>query len=393
MAAGRIPGLKMDRTGIALVAAVVVVAIGVLPREKLADAVHFPTLLLLAGLMVLSARFGAAGIYERVTIWIARRTEKPIQLLGLTVFVGGGLSAVLVNDIVVFAMTPLLCVSVASRGLDARPYLFGLAAASNAGSAATLIGNPHNIIIGQVGNLDFWDYAIFAALPTGVALVVVFLCILLVWRKSLSKDVRPVELELPPLNVAETAFCVVALALLLVLFATPLPREISALLVAGGLMLSRKIPSRRLLDEIDAPLLILFASLFVVNAAFATTGIPQMAATRLADTGISISSILILPFVSLVASNTIGNVPAVMILLEAWPILDGKTLTALAIFSTLAGNLLLVGSLVNIIVAERALVHGVRLTFADHARAGIPITLSTMLFAGLWLWCWGYSGF
>jgi Na+/H+ antiporter NhaD/arsenite permease-like protein len=153
MAIGRVPGSRVDRTGIAMIVAVVLVVAGALPGAEVADAVHFPTLLLLVGLMILSARVGAAGFYDAAAAWIARQAGRPLRLLALTIAIGGALSALLVNDIVVFAMTPLLCAGLAARRLDARPFLFGLAAASNAGSAATLIGNPQNIMIGQVGNL------------------------------------------------------------------------------------------------------------------------------------------------------------------------------------------------------------------------------------------------
>src|SRR5262249_51604157 len=156
MALGRIPGLKVDRTGIAMIAAAVLVAVGAVPAGEIVGAIHFPTLLLMGGLMILSARLGAAGFYDAAASWIARQAGRPLRLLALTIVVGGGLSALLVNDIVVFAMTPPLCAGLAARRLDPRPFLFGLAAASNAGSAATLIGNPQNIMIGQVGGLDFW---------------------------------------------------------------------------------------------------------------------------------------------------------------------------------------------------------------------------------------------
>ena len=147
MALGRIPGLQIDRSGIAMIAAVVLVAFGVISADQIVGAIHFPTLLLMGGLMILSARVGAAGVYDVAAVWIARQAGRPLRLLGLTIGVGGTLSALLVNDIVVFAMTPLLCAGLAARKPDARPFLLGLAAASNAGSAATLIGNPQNILI------------------------------------------------------------------------------------------------------------------------------------------------------------------------------------------------------------------------------------------------------
>src|SRR5579875_2379633 len=133
MALGRFPGLRIDRSGIAMIA-VVLAATGAVPAETLAAAIHFPTLLLLAALMILSARFAAAGFYDAAAAWTARQARRPVLLLAVTVAVGGALSAFLVNDIVVFAMTPLLCAGLKARGLDPRPFLAALAGASNAGS-------------------------------------------------------------------------------------------------------------------------------------------------------------------------------------------------------------------------------------------------------------------
>src|SRR5262245_41752187 len=210
MALGRAPGLKIDRTGIAMIAAVVMVAVGALPTGEVASAVHFPTLLLMGGLMILSSRMGAAGFYDAAAAWIARQAGRPRYLLALTVAVGGGLSAVLVNDIVVFAMAPLLCAGLAERRLDPRPFLFALAAASNAGSAATLIGNPQNILLGQVGNLGFWSYFAVAAVPAIAGLIITFGCIAFVWRASLAAQPANVPLEVPAIDRPQSGACGVA---------------------------------------------------------------------------------------------------------------------------------------------------------------------------------------
>lgn len=389
MALGRVPGLRIDRSGIAMIVAVALVAAGAIPGAEIAGAIHFPTLLLLGGLMILSARVGAAGFYDAAAAWIARQAGRPLRLLALTIAVGGILSAFLVNDIVVFAMTPLLCAGLAARRLDPRPFLFGLAAASNAGSAATLIGNPQNILIGQVGELGFWSYFALAVAPSLAGLAVTFGCIALVWRASLTAIAAAAPAAAPAFDRYQTGLCGIGLVALLVLFTTPLPREVSALLVAACLIVSRKLPTRQLLDEIDLPLLILFACLFIVNDAFARTGLAEQAIQGLAAHGLLPDSVSLLAPASLFLSNTIGNVPAVVMILKVWHAIPQGTLVGLAILSTLAGNLFLVGSLANLIVAERASAAGVTLSFRDHARAGVPITLLSMLLAGLWLWAGG----
>jgi len=390
MALGRVPGLRIDRSGIAMIAAVVLVAAGALPVDELAGGIHFPTLLLLGGLMIVSARVGAAGFYDASAAWIARQAGRPLRLLALTIAVGGLLSAVLVNDIVVFAMTPLLCRGLAARKLDPRPFLFGLAAASNAGSAATLIGNPQNILIGQIGNLGFWSYFVSAVVPALAALAVAFGCIALAWRSCLSVSVAETSIAPPQFDRLQAGACGVGTLALLVLFATSLPREISALLIAACLIVSRTLRTRQLLDEIDLPLLILFASLFIVNDAFARTGLAEQAMRTLVAHGLLPDRISLLTPATLILSNTIGNVPAVVMILKVWQGIPPGVLVGLAVLSTLAGNLFLVGSLANLIVVERAQIEGVRLSFADHAKAGVPITLVSMSLAGLWLWAVGF---
>jgi Na+/H+ antiporter NhaD/arsenite permease-like protein len=386
MALGRIPGLRVDRSGIAMIAAVLFVVLGALPADEIVKAIHFPTLLLMGGLMILSARFRAAGFYDAAAAWIASQAGRPLRLLALTIFISGVLSALLINDIVVFAMTPLLCTGVAARKLDPRPFLFGLAAGSNAGSAATLIGNPQNILIGQVGRLDFWNYFATAMPPALASLVITFACIAWGWRSALHLEAIGSPGPLPSFDQRQISISGVALFALLVLFTTPLPREISAILVAAFLIVSRTVPSRQLLDEIDLPLLILFASLFIVNDALARTGVAQEAMRSLVSNGWLPDRISFLAPMTLLLGNTIGNVPAVVMLLTIWHDIPSGVLIGLAILSTLAGNLVLVGSLANLIVAERAMIAGVRLSFYDHAKMGFPITILSMLSAGFWLW-------
>src|SRR5258708_6534477 len=293
MALGRIPGLRIDRSGIAMIVAVVLVAAGAVPTDGIASAIHFPTLLLLGGLMVLSARVGASGFYDAAAVWIAGQAGRPLRFLALTIAVSGALSAFLVNDIVVFAMTPLLCAGLKARDLDPRPFLFGLAAASNAGSAATLIGNPQNILIGQTGGIGFWPYFADAVIPSLAALAVSFGCIAFVWRSRLTAPAASAPLAKVAFDRLQIGICGIGLIVLLALFATPLPREVSALLVAACLMLSHILPTRQLLDEIDLPLLILFAALFVINDAFAQTGFPEQAVRALASQGLLPSRVVL----------------------------------------------------------------------------------------------------
>jgi Na+/H+ antiporter NhaD/arsenite permease-like protein len=386
MAFGSVRGLKLDRTGIALLAVVVLLVSGKVSVKAMGSSIDIPTLLLLFALMIVSAQFQLAGVYATVAARVAAASGSPRRLLALVIAVAGGLSAVLANDVVCFAMTPIIALGIRRRGLDPRPYLLGLVGAANAGSAATLIGNPQNILIGQVGGLDFWSFLAACAVPAALSLVVVHQTLCWIWRREL--EAAPVVPELgglPDFNRWQAIKGIGALIGLALLFAAPLPREVGAMVIAGLLLASRRMSSREMIGSVDWHLLLLFACLFVVTGAFADTDLARRWMEGLAERGLFPETLGVMVPLALLASNSIGNVPAVMLILAVWHTPDPGALTGLALLSTLAGNFLLVGSMANIIVAERAQAAGTRLSFGDFARAGIPMTLATMAIAVLWL--------
>ncbi|HQY72242.1 MAG TPA: SLC13 family permease [Aestuariivirga sp.] len=390
MALGRVPGLAIDRTGVALLGLIVLLASGDLSLDEAGRAVDMPTIALLFALMILSAQFEMSGFYGLVASRVTHAARNPRLLLLAVVLATGALSAVLSNDVVVFALTPLICAGLMAQGLDARPYLVGLAGAANAGSAATLIGNPQNILIGQAGGLDFWGYILLALPPVLLSLGFVYGAVLLTWRKGLrATPIADVDLSSPLVDRYQLAKGLVAVIVLIGLFLTPLPRELSALAVAGFLLLSRKLSSREMIGAADWHLLLLFVCLFGVTAAFAKTGLAQEGLKELADFGFLPERLSVMGPLMLAASNTIGNVPTIILILKLLPALPPGTLTALALLSTFAGNLLLTGSLCNIIVAERAASAGARLSFLDFARSGVIMTLASMGVTIWWLWFLG----
>jgi Na+/H+ antiporter NhaD/arsenite permease-like protein len=390
MALGRIPGLRVDRTGIALMALAILLATGTMPFAKATAAIDAPTLVLMFALMLLSGQFTVAGFYHGCANRLAGATVSPGVLLALVIVVAGALSALLVNDIVVFAMAPILCEGLQERGVNPKPYLAALAGAGNAGSAATLIGNPQNILIGQVGHLGFWNFALVCIPPAIIGLVCVYGAVRLCWREELTAAPPAAAVAAVTMDRVQSTKAVIATVVLIGLFATPLPREVAALAVAAALLASRTVYSRNLVGAVDWHLLLLIACLFVVTGAFAETGVAGDVLTAAQTIGASPQALKFLLPGALAASNTIGNVPATILILKLWPSLPPGTLYGLAILTTLAGNLLLVGSLCNLIVAERAAGAGVALTFGDFARAGVPMALTSMLFAAIWLWLGGW---
>jgi Na+/H+ antiporter NhaD/arsenite permease-like protein len=390
MAAGRLPWLQVDRTGIALLGVIALLATEAVTLDQLGATIDTSTLVLLFALMIISAQFVHSGFYDFCAEWITSRRGGPAWLLATTVGVCGGLAALLANDILVFAMAPLLVAGARSRGLDPRPFLIALASATNIGSAATLIGNPQNILIGQVGNLSFHTFLLACGVPALVGLIAVFAVTWFLWHDRIEGTVLAVTREgtdvaMHPHDRNQTIKGAVALAALLALFTTPLPRETGGLAIAALLLATRKFTSRSMIAAVDWPLLLLFVCLFGITGALADTGMPWTVISGLQEVGLLPDNLAVLTPLTLLMSNTIGNVPAVILLLQVWPNPAQGALYGLALLSSLAGNLLLVGSLTNLIVVERAAAFGVHVTFADYARAGVPITLISMGFAVFWL--------
>lgn len=382
---GELPGLALDRTGVALLGAIVLVATGrVSPREAWLS-IDVATIGLLLGLMILSAQFRLGGFYTWFTRRLAEIDGSPRQLLALVIAGAAVLSALLANDIVCLAMSPILAEACARRRLNPVPFLLGLAAASNIGSAATLIGNPQNMLIGQTLQLSFAVYFAQAIVPTLVGLVVTWA--ILCWQVGgkWECDVPVPEVHAVPLNRWQTTKGIVILAAVVVLMlAGSVPREVVALGAAGLILTSRRMASSRYLGLVDWNLLVLFCGLFVVNEALQRTGVLPQILSHCREAGLDVTRPLWLFVLAAVLSNLISNVPATMLLLPAATHPLGGLVLALA--STLAGNLILVGSIANMIVVDQAARLGIRIDWQAHARVGVPVTLATLLIAAIWLY-------
>jgi Na+/H+ antiporter NhaD/arsenite permease-like protein len=384
MILGGVPGLALDRTGAALLGAIALLAAGRVSATDAWNAVDVPTLALLFGLMVVSAQLRLGGFYGRVTRAVVSAPLGPTALLGVVVAVSGALSAVLANDVVCLAMAPLLVEGCLRRGLQPVPFLAALACAANVGSAATLIGNPQNMLIGQKLGLGFGPYLALAAVPSAIGLVMVWVLVIGLARGRLAAEPRSVAVEEVPFDAWQTSKGLVVLAVAVAAFLiAPWPREVVALAAGGVLLLSRRMASRAMLTLVDWHLLVLFVGLFVVQHAVEASGGLADVTTGLAAAGMDPSSLPWLFALTVVLSNLVSNVPAVMLLLpSATHHLAGPVL---ALASTLAGNLLLVGSIANLIVADQAGRLGISFGWREHARYGVPVTLATLAVAAAWL--------
>ncbi len=389
MLLGRAPGLALDRTGAAVVGAAALLATRSFDSAAAWRAIDFGTIGLLLGMMLVSAQFAASGFYARVTAWLAARPTSPERLLGELAAVVGVLSALLTNDVVCVAIAPPLLDVCARRGLDPVPFLLTLCGAANVGSAATLIGNPQNMLIGQAKALPFAGYLLDGGVPAALGLVVAWAVIARAYRGRFARALPRSPDGAAPFSRWQTGKGLAVLAALVVgLLATDAPREVLALAAGAVLLVSRSTTTRALLAGVDGGLLLLFAGLFVCNAAFAQAGHAAAACGWLREHGVDLGDPATLFAASALGSNLVSNVPLTMLLL---PTADHPLAgPILALATTLAGNLLLVGSIANLIVVEAATRRGVlplgRSWAGEHWRTGVPITLATLALAAGWLW-------
>lgn len=397
MGLGKMPGFKIDRTGAALVGALAMIVVGSISAKAAWDGIDYRTIGLLFGLMVVSGSFAVSGFYAWITQKVATLPITPPALLGVLIFVSGFMSALLTNDVVVVAMTPLLVTITLARKLNPVPFLLAFCFAANAGSASTLIGSPQNMIIAERLGLSFNQFILAAGLPALLSLPMIWGIVgwlyrgrwFLVNTPKINTNISALKLSSTKLDVVETwKAVIVAVAVVVAFVADIWPRELVALAGASILLVNRKIASKDVLKQVDGDLLLLIMGLFIVNQAVAATGLPQTLLEDLRQAGININNPLSLFFSSAVLSNIVGNNPAVMLLA---PYLDptlgnaSQLGAALALGTGFSSNMIIFGSLAGIIVVEQAATCNVRISFGNFAKAGVPVALLTLIMAACWI--------
>jgi Na+/H+ antiporter NhaD/arsenite permease-like protein len=387
IATGRVPGLKLDRTGIALLGAIAIMAFSGLPTSTVVGFVNWPTILLLFGFFVISAQLRLSGFFEKIAGSISSRLGHPAHFLLLMMIVTAGLSAFLNHDIVCFVFAPIVAVALLRRQLNPVPFLIALAISSNIGAAATLVGNPQDMMIGQVAGLSFGPYVLWCIVPVLFALASAYAIIWMMSHRNLatSAPVPTIAVSNPEtFSLGHTIKGLVILILVIAFFFTSLPKEIIALTAAGIHLASPKFRTDDLLRLVDWPILVLFIGLFVVTGAFQATGYGDNTMQWLAHIGLNLHSMPALAVVTAALSNLINNSVAVMLLVKIANVTHPPAAYVLALANSFGGSLIILGSVSNIIVVQQARELGIAISFRDFARLGVPITLAAI--AGLLVW-------
>src|SRR5262245_28822797 len=386
-ALGKFPGLKIDRPGAAIIGAVLMVAFRIVGAQEALVSIDFSTIVLLFSMMVVAANLRLAGFFDGITEWMIARLH-PHHLLPTVIFATGLLSAFLVNDIVCLVLTPLVVHMTRALRLSPMPYVIAVATASNIGSAATITGNPQNMLIGSLSGISYLDFIRHLG---PIAVAGLFLNWALIhWfgtnggsdRVAVAEALSAPEFKHGPMRKKP----VVVLAIVLAGFLSGVPPAMMAAIGAALLLITRSVEPRKVYEEVDWGLLVFFVGLFVIVAGAHRAGLTA----RLMEpiVGWDLHRLPIFVPVTAVVSNVVSNVPAVMLLrtvVAGFPDPHAGWL-ALAMASTLAGNLTITGSVANIIVVERAAAEGVEIGFREYVRVGVPTTIATLVLGATWLW-------
>lgn len=385
VAIGRWPWLRMNRATIALTGATALIAIGAISLEEAYAALDLDTLTLLFAMMIINYNLRRAGFFQIVANRVIHHAHTSRQLLAYVIVASGVLSAIFLNDTIVLVFTPLvldLCQALHVRPI---PYLIALVTAANIGSVATIIGNPQNMLIGVASGISFNSFILYLAPVALTGLLVIWLVVMLVFRRDfggrLVKE-PTVQLRTESALLRKSLF---ATAVMLTGFILGFPIPLAALVGAAILLISRRVEPEAVFREIDLSLLVFFGGLFIVTGAIESVGLSNqlfLVARPLAEQGVAALSV-----VAVVLSNLVSNVPAVLLFRPYIPEFPNPTQAwlTLAMSTTLAGNLTLLGSVANLIVAEIAFRRDVNLSFTEYLKAGPLITALSLTLGIVWL--------
>jgi len=386
VAVGRIPGLHLDRAGAALLGASLIVACGIMTLPEAYQSIDLDTITLLLGMMIVVANLRLSGFFRLINGWVVTRARHPVILLTAVTFVSGLFSAFLVNDTICLVLTPLVLQLVTQLRRNPVPYLLAVAMASNIGSTATITGNPQNMIIGSLSHIPYGTFAAALAPIAAIGLLLTVALIMLSFRgEFLTRDRLHAEPE-PARENRPLVIKSVGMTLAMVVgFFAGLPAPTVAIVAGALLLITRRVKAAKVYREIDGPLLIMFAGLFVVVAGLEKAVLsPELIA---AVGRIHLDSLPVLSGITAVLSNIVSNVPAVLVLKPFIAHLQNPqhAWLTVAMASTLAGNFTILGSVANLIVVQGARAQNVEISFWTYFRVGAPLTVLTIAVGVLWL--------
>lgn len=381
---GKSPLFRVDRAGAAVIGAAATVGSGVLSFREATLAVDFKTIIILFSMMIVVANLKLAGFFELVGNAVCRRVADGRQLLFAVIMASGVMSAVAINDIVCLLFTPVVLLVCRKAQCNPLPHLLGVAMASNIGSAATLLGNPQNILVGSLSAMSFGSYFL-AASPVALAgLVAAYSAIAYCYRAELAGPFAAPAAGTANVHMYLIVKTLLVLAAVLAAYMLGCDLALASSLGGAALLVTRRVKPNKVYASVDFNLLVIFIGLFVIVAGVERSGLAALLFERLSFSGGG--SMGMFAALTLALSNVVSNVPAVLLMKFLIPADNAEYWwKALAMFSTLAGNLTISGSIANLIVVEIAKREHVAVSAWDYAKVGFPLTLATVAAGVLWL--------
>jgi Na+/H+ antiporter NhaD/arsenite permease-like protein len=386
IAIGSFPKFRMNRATISLVGASALIIINEMNLKKAVSFIDIDTIILIFAMMIININLRLAGFFNIIANKVIAYSKTPRQLLIILTFSSGILSSLFLNDTIVIMFTPMIIEIVIHFKRNPIPYLIALATSANIGSAATIVGNPQNMIIGIQSGISFSEFMFYMFPISLVCLFLVVIVISIIYKKEFTNQKFEENLDKEtkiyrPLFIKSTA----VLTLMLIAFLIGSPVAITALAASAILLITRRIKPERVFLEVDFSLLIFFACLFIISH---QTNYLLTYSVKISDLQFfSENRIINISIVASVLSNIISNVPAVLMLspIIKEMINPEKIWLTLALSSTFAGNLTLLGSVANLIVVEMARKRGVNIKFTEYLKSGVIITIISLVFGVTWL--------
>jgi Na+/H+ antiporter NhaD/arsenite permease-like protein len=387
LAIGFIPRLQSNRTTITLYGVGALLVLRQIQFKQIGSFLDLDTLILLFSMMVINTNLRLSGFFKLAGAVLLRLTRKPRVFLLIEIFLVGFLSALFLNDTICIMFTPFLLDLLLAIDRNPIPYLIALATASNIGSVATLTGNPQNMIIGIASGISYINFSAALAPIALISLGVIWIILILVYKKEFSSVNY---FNIPPTREVRYFRPLLVKTLivtggLLTAFLLGVPIALASLIAAVFLLFTRRVKPVKIFSSIDWEILVFFSGLFIVTGSLETNGITAKLGELVEQAG-NITAVN-LSIITTALSNLVSNVPAVLLLKPlisqvSNPIAGWLTLAA---SSTLAGNLTLLGSVANLIVAESAGRRHIKLAFWEYTRVGAIITLITLVISTGWL--------
>ena len=388
IAIGRYPIIKSNRTTIALMGVALLLVTRQVQFNQLPTYIDFDTVILLFSMMIINANLKLAGFFSLSSRWLVRWSRSSRSFLAVEILLVGVLSAFFLNDTICLMFAPFLINLMDTMKRNPIPYLIALATAANVGSTATLTGNPQNMIVGIASGISYVDFSLVLIPVALLGLGVIWLVLVKMFPYDF--DRKPLQ-TLPEQDFGAVQKPLLFKTLLitaglLVAFLAGAPIALSAFLAASLLLITRRHQPQTVFAEFDWSLLVFFSALFIVSGSLETSGVTA----RLINVNTLADRINIwnLSLISAGLSNLVSNVPAVLLLKPLVSVLENTHIgwLTLASASTLAGNLTLLGSVANLIVAETASRYRVDLSFWKYTKPGFVITLITLAIDIAWLY-------